>query len=70
MLAETDMSYVITFVPRVKTTYGKNSIYYKGTQIWNSLHALLYTVATLGQFKHLYTKFKYVNVFVSYCVAI
>ena len=28
--------------------------YYKGTQIWNSLNAAIYTAATLGQFKHLY----------------
>jgi len=42
------------FVPRVRTNYGKNSFYYKGTQIWNSLNASLYAVAMLGQFKHLY----------------
>ena len=42
------------FVPRVQTNYGKNSLYYIGTQVWNSLHASLYTAATLGQFKYLY----------------
>ena len=46
------------FVPRVRTTYGKNSLYYKGTQIWNSLNASLYAAATLGQFKHLYKSSK------------
>ena len=39
------------FVLRAHTTYGKNSHCYKGTQVWNSLNALLYAVATLGQFK-------------------
>ena len=52
MLAET-ASYRL-FVPRVWTTYGKNSLFYMGTQVWNSLHASLYTAATLGRFKHLY----------------
>ena len=42
------------FAPRIRTTYGKNNLYYKGTQIWNSLNASLYAAATLGQFKHLY----------------
>ena len=42
------------FVPRVRTTYGKNGLYCKGTQIRNSLNASLYAAATLGQFKHLY----------------
>ena len=45
------------FVPKVRTTHGKNSLYYKGTQIWNSLNALLYTAAILGQFKHLYKSY-------------
>ena len=41
-----------------RTKIGKNSFYYKGTQIWNSLNASIYTAATLGQFiKH----FKYIN---------
>ena len=42
------------FVPRVRTTYGKTSLYFKGTQVWNALDASLYTAATLGQFKHMY----------------
>ena len=29
------------FVPRVWTNYGKNSLYYTGTQVWNSLDASL-----------------------------
>ena len=50
------------FVPRVRTTYGKNSLFYIGMQVWNSLHASFYTAATLGQFKHLQlykSNFKY-----------
>ena len=35
------------FVPRVRTTYGKNRLYCRCTQIWNSLHASLYNAATL-----------------------
>ena len=42
------------FVPRVWTNYGKHSLYYTGTQVWNSLHASLYTAATHGQFKYLH----------------
>ena len=42
------------FVPRVHNTYGKNNLYYKGTQTWNLLNVSLYATATLGQFKHLY----------------
>ena len=49
------------FVLRVRTTYGKNSLFYIGMQVWNSLHASFYTAATLGQFKHLYkSNFKYI----------
>ena len=49
------------FVPRVRINYGKNSLYYTGTQVWNSLHASFYTAATLGQFKFLCkSNFKYV----------
>jgi len=36
------------FVPRVRTTYGKNSFYYKGTQIWNSLNASIYAATSLA----------------------
>ena len=51
------------FVPRVRTIYAKNSLYYKGTQIWNLLNASLYAAATLGQFKHLNKYYcMYVNV--------
>ena len=39
------------FVPWVRNTCGKNSLCYKGTQIWNSLNALLYSAATLKQLK-------------------
>ena len=40
------------FVPRVRTSYGKNSFYYKG--IWNSLNASIYAATSLAQFKQLY----------------
>ena len=58
------------FVPRVRTNYDKNSLYYTGTQVWNSLHAYLYTAATLGQLKSLYTSnFKYIIIIVyNYCM--
>jgi len=44
------------FVPRVRTSYGKNSFYYNGTLIWNSLNAAIYTVTSL-------TQLNYINLF-------
>ena len=41
------------FVPRVRTSYGINSFYYKGIQIWNSLNASIYAATSLAQFKQL-----------------
>ena len=42
------------FMPRVRTLYGINNFYYKGTQIWNSLNATIYAATSLAQFKQLY----------------
>ena len=39
------------FIPRVRTTYGKAGLYYKGAQIWNALDPSLYIAATLKEFK-------------------
>ena len=41
-------------LPRVRTTYGKAGLYYKGIQIWNALDSSLYAAATFNEFKHLY----------------
>jgi len=45
------------FVPQVRTSFGKDSFYYKGTQIWNSLNVSIYAATTLAQFKHLYKSY-------------
>ena len=50
-LEETIIVYFKKFVPRVRTSYGKNSFYYKGTQIWNSLSASIYAATSLAQFE-------------------
>jgi len=42
------------FVSRVRTTLAKNSFYFRGTQLWNSLNPLLYAAKKLEQFKSLY----------------
>ena len=42
------------FVPRVRTNLGKGSLYFRGTQIWNSLNPLLYVTGKLEHFKTLY----------------
>ena len=55
------------FVQRVRTSYGKNSFYYKGMQIWNSMNASIYTAATLGQFKHLYINLILANFYLHVC---
>ena len=47
------------FVPRVRTTMAKNSFYFSGTQIWNSLNPTLYTARKLANFKLLYKSLLY-----------
>ena len=42
------------FVPRVRTTLAKQSFYFRGSQLWNSLNPLLYASRKLEQFKSLY----------------
>jgi len=42
------------FVPRVKTNYGKRSLAYGGTVIWNRLPPALYSAKTVSAFKKLY----------------
>jgi len=46
------------FVPRVRTSLAKNSFYFRGTKIWNSLDSTLYAANKLTHFKctgHFYT---------------
>ena len=45
------------FVPRVRTNIAKDSFYFRGTQIWNSLNPTLYAARTLDNFKLLYRSF-------------
>ena len=42
------------FVPRVRTSLAKHSVYFWGTQIWNTLNPILYTTRKLKQFKSVY----------------
>jgi len=42
------------FVPRVRTNYGKRSLYYRGTVLWNALPAALYGKPTITQFRSSY----------------
>ena len=42
------------FVPQLRTNYGKRSLYYRGTILWNALPAALYHVSTLFQFRSSY----------------
>jgi len=42
------------FVPRVRTNYGKRSLAYRGTVIWNRLPPALYSAKTVSAFKKLY----------------
>src|SRR5215813_11195841 len=40
------------FVPRVNTNYGKHSIHYSGSIIWNSIPADIKQSTSLSSFKH------------------
>ena len=42
------------FVPQLRTNYGKRSLYYRGTILWNALPAALYHASTLFQFRSSY----------------
>ena len=42
------------FVPRVRTNFGKRSLAYRGTAIWNRLPPALYSAKTVSAFKKLY----------------
>ena len=39
------------FVPSVRTNYGKSSLRFRGTSMWNSLHLSLYNSESVAQFK-------------------
>ena len=42
------------FVPQLRTNYGKCSLYYRGTVLWNALSAVLYDKTTVTQFRSSY----------------
>ena len=44
------------FVPRVRTNYGKWSLAYRATTIWNRLPPAVYSARTVTAFKKLYCK--------------
>jgi len=44
------------FVPQVNTNYGKRSLYYRGTTMWNALPTAVYDSTTLTQFRNNYLR--------------
>ena len=42
------------YVPSVRTNFGKLSLAYRGTAIWNRLPPALYSAKTVSEFKKLY----------------
>ena len=42
------------YVPGIRTNYGKRSLRYRGTVIWNRLPAVLYDTTTVRQFKSVF----------------
>ena len=42
------------YVPRIRTNYGKRSLRYRGTLIWNCLYAMFYNATSVRQFKSLF----------------
>jgi len=46
-----------TYVPAVHLNFGKQSLYYHGTTIWNSLPASVIETDSLNSFKHPYLKY-------------
>ena len=42
------------YVPRIRTNYGKRSLRYQGTLIWNCLPVVLYNATYVRQFKSLF----------------
>ena len=44
------------FVPRINTEYGRRSLYYRGTTMWNALPTALYDATSLTQFKSNYLR--------------
>ena len=45
------------FVPHVRTSFARNSFYFKSTSIWNSLNSKLYECTDLQRFKRMYKSF-------------
>ena len=39
------------FVPQINNAYGRRSLYYHGTTIWNALPTALYNISLFVQFK-------------------
>ena len=42
------------FIPRVRTSFGKNSFYYRGAVLWNHLDSKLYSAIDLLTFRMIY----------------
>ena len=42
------------FIPRMRTTYGQKSLFYRGAVAWNNIDQTLYSVNSLSRFKSLY----------------
>ena len=39
------------FIPRMRTTYGQKSLFYRGAVAWNNLNQTLYSITSLETFK-------------------
>ena len=39
------------FIPRMRTTYGQKSLFYRGVVAWNNIDQTLYSVTSLKAFK-------------------
>jgi len=44
------------FVPQINTNYGKQSLYYRGTTLWNALPPTLYDTETFAGFRNSYLR--------------
>ena len=55
------------FIPRIRTTYGQKSLFYRGTVAWNNIDQTLYLANSLSTFKSMH-KLLYSLLFVLNCM--
>ena len=56
------------YVPSMDLNYGKRSLYYRGTTIWNSLPASVVETNSLNSFKLLSLFEMYITVYICVCM--